>query len=81
MKALICVYRFKSLVFGVAESSAESFPYSVRKLQKSMYVDDMVCGAATEDKAYQLYEESKDMLSRGGFNLHKFVTKCKGELY
>ena len=51
----ICVYRFKRVVFGVAsspfllnatvkhhmESSAESFPYSVRKLQKSMYVDDM----------------------------------------
>ena len=24
----------------------------------------MACGAATEDEAYQLYEESKDMLSR-----------------
>ena len=77
----ICVYRFKRVLFGVAENSAESFPYSVCKLQKSMYVDDMVCVAANEDEAYQLYEESKDMLSRGGFNLHKFVTKCKGELY
>ena len=50
----IYVYRFKRVVFGVAsspfllnttvkhhmESSAESFPYSVRKLQKSMYMDD-----------------------------------------
>ena len=34
----------------------------------------MACGAATEDEAYQLYEESKDMLSRVGFNPRKFVT-------
>ena len=83
----ICTYRIKRVVFGVAsspfllnatirhhmESSAESFPYSVHKLQRSMYVDDMG-GAATEEEAYQLYVESKDMLSKGGFNLRKFLT-------
>jgi hypothetical protein len=39
-----------------------------------MYVDDMVGGASTEEEAFQLYTESKKILSQGGFHLRKFVT-------
>ena len=68
------VFRFKRVVFGVASSHfllndpvhnnhMEGCPSTVAKLMRSMYVNDMLCGA------------SKDMLARGGFNLHKFITK------
>ena len=81
-------YRFKRVVFGVAsspfllnatvrhhmESNLELFPQMVRKMLRSMYVDDMICGCDDEVEAYQLYVESKKMLERGSFNLRKFVT-------
>ena len=41
---------------------------------QSMYVDDVVFGADTEEDARDLYVSSKEMLSHGSFNLRKFVT-------
>ncbi len=43
-------------------------------LRRSIYVDDVVCGADNEDEAYALYSGSKEILSHGSFNLRKFVT-------
>ena len=39
-----------------------------------MYVDDLTCGADSEDEAYQLYAVSTRLFAEGGFNLRKFVT-------
>ena len=39
-----------------------------------MYVDDVTCGATTEDEAFQLYDTSIKLFAEGGFNLRKFVT-------
>ena len=41
---------------------------------RSIYVDDVTCGADTEDEAYQLYTVSTKLLAESGFNLRKFVT-------
>ena len=38
------------------------------------YVDDIVTGADSEDLAYRLYAEAKEILRHGGFNLRKFHT-------
>ena len=43
-------------------------------LLRSIYVDDVVSRAASEEKAYELYTISKQLLCEGGFNLHKFMT-------
>ena len=56
------------------ESNLELFPQTVPKMLRSMYVDDMICGCDDEVEAYQLYVESKKMLEKGSFHLHKFVT-------
>ena len=40
------------------------------------HVDDAVAGAKHEDDAYQFYLESKSVLTEGGFNLRKSVTKA-----
>ena len=37
-------------------------------------VDDIVSGAHSEQQAYQLYLDAKELFRRGGFNLRKFVT-------
>ena len=40
-------------------------------------MDDVICGANSEENAYKLFLESKEMLKLGGFNLLKFVTNSK----
>ena len=82
------VLRFTRVVFGVSSSPfllnatlqyhldqyASSCPELVSQLTKSTYVDDIISGAPDEEKAYQLYADSKAVLREGGFNLRKFVT-------
>ena len=52
----------------------DSHPDVVQKLAQSTYVDDIVTGANSEDEAFHLYEDAKEQLLRGGFNLRKFLT-------
>ena len=51
-----------------------SFPETVREMLCSMYVDDLAFGADSDDLAYDLYLNSKQILKEGGFNLRKFLT-------
>ena len=83
----IQILRFTRVTFGVASSPfllnatvkhhieqyLESKPNIAPKLIKSMYVDDVVCGASNQSEALKLYDEFKSVLSSGGFNLRKFV--------
>ena len=80
--------RFTRVVFGVSpspfllnatikhhlEKYVISHPELVKILTQSIYVDDAVCGADTEEDAFTLYASSKEVLSHGSFNLRKFVT-------
>ena len=51
-----------------------SHPELVKVLMQSTYVDDVILRADTENSAYVLYANSKEILSHGLFNLRKFVT-------
>ena len=82
--------RFTRVVFGVSSSPFllnatikhhlemfySSHPKVVSSILQSIYVDDVVFGADDEESAYRLYQESKDILKRGSFNLRKFTTSC-----
>ena len=81
-------YRFTRVVFGVSSSPfllnatlqhhlslfTQSNTQLVRRLTKSMYVDDIITGAQNEEEAYELFIDSKEILRKGGFNLRKFST-------
>lgn len=41
---------------------------------RSIYVDDIVTGSNSEERAYELYQGAKSLLARGAFNLRKFST-------
>ena len=85
------IYRFKRVVFGVSSSPfllnatvkfhLESFMRShkavVERLLQSTYVDDIVSEADSEDEAFELYAQSKELFRRGGFNLRKFLTSSR----
>ena len=81
-------FRFARVVFGVSSSPfllnatfkfhleryLESHKEVVKRLLHSTYVDDIVTGADTEEDAFALYTQAKDMFRSGGFNLRKFLT-------
>ena len=80
--------RFTRVVFGVSASPfllnatinhhleryRDKYPNLVDTLLHSMYVDDVTCGANSEDEAYQIYDISTKLFAEGGFNLRKFIT-------
>uniref|UniRef100_A0A1X7SND0 Reverse transcriptase domain-containing protein n=1 Tax=Amphimedon queenslandica TaxID=400682 RepID=A0A1X7SND0_AMPQE len=88
---VIRVLTFKRVVFGVTcspyllnatlnvhlEKFKESHALLVKQLKESLYVDDVVCGARTEESAFEFYLESKMLFKEGGFNLRKFVTNSE----
>jgi hypothetical protein len=87
----VVIMRFTRVVFGVSaspfllnatikhhlEKYLSSHPDLVTALMQSIYVDDLVCGANSEEEAYVLYADSKEILSHGSFNLRKFVSNSQ----
>ena len=79
-------FRFKKLVFGLCPLPAilgavishhlSSYTSSnadvIQTIRDSLYVDDLVCGEATVEKACKTYRSTKQMMLEGGFNLRKW---------
>ena len=42
-----------------------TYPELIEKLKRSIYVDDVVTGAESEEKAYQIYLKSKAIHTEG----------------
>ena len=56
------------------ERYRDSLPDLIQLLLDSFYVDDLTTGADSEEEAYSVYVEAKEILKEGGFNLRKFHT-------
>ena len=79
--------RFTRVVFGVlsspfllnatirhhVEKYEATLPSLIQKLKRSLYVDDLACGAEDEENAYQMFMESKKTLEEAGFNLRSSI--------
>lgn len=84
--------RFARVVFGVSSSPfllnatmryhmekyRTSDPPFVDQFVRSVYVDDMMPGADTEEEALEFAMKSRQWLAEAGFNLRKFVTNLPG---
>ena len=80
--------RFTRVVFGVSSSPfllnatikhhlekyKDAEAEFVKMFTRSIYVDDVTCGAKDDDSAFDLYVKSKKIMAEGGLNLRKFVT-------
>ncbi|XP_046858717.1 uncharacterized protein LOC124452177 [Xenia sp. Carnegie-2017] len=78
--------RFCPLVFGLRPSPAilgatinhhlktheKQEPETVEHLKNSLYVDDFVSGAETDETALQIYKGTKQLLAKGGLNLEEW---------
>ena len=88
----IVVYKFCRVVFGLSASPfllngtirhhlatfAEMDPVFVKRMVEGFYVDDLVSGDRTTEKALTLYENAKERMSKGGFKLRKWKTNDPG---
>ena len=58
-----------------AEDNKNDFdPVTVETVQRNFYVDDCLKSVETEEEADELQEELRQLLSRGGFHLTKFMS-------
>ena len=85
------IYRFTRVIFGVSSSPfllnatirfhlekyLKTNEEQVRRLLCSTYVDDIIAGGETEEEAFELYAQSKQIFREGGFNLRKFLTNSR----
>jgi len=80
--------RFARVIFGVSSSPfllnatirhhlemyEATQPDLIKKLRRSLYVDDLASGAEDEEQAFQMFAMSKEILKEAGFNLRKFYS-------
>ena len=83
-------YRFTRVVFGVSSSPfllnatvkyhlerfLDSNEDTVKRLLQSTYVDDIISGADSDQEAFELYTQAKEIF-RQGFNLRKFLSNSQ----
>ena len=55
-----------------ARDHGTAHPAATAHIMKSFYVDDLLAGADTEEKAMELFTTLRSILQRGGFNLCKW---------
>ena len=46
-------------------------------IKNSLYVDDFLSGQECEEKAFKMYQDTKNIMSKGGFNLRKWNSNSK----
>nr|XP_054749454.1 uncharacterized protein LOC129254932 [Lytechinus pictus] len=87
-------YRMNVHLFGAASSPgcanyglkylarhcSNEFPLASRFVERSFYVDDGLVSVSSEEEAIQLANEARQLCSKGGLRLHKFVSNSKAVL-
>ena len=92
-KPSIVQYRHRRLIFGLkcsptllsatirhhVEEYRNSHP-EVVEILSNLYADDLSCGAVSATKAFEIYQQAKEIMLRSGFNLRKWNSNDKGLL-
>lgn len=78
--------RFCRLVFGLRPSPSilgatlthhldsykEHYPEIVKLIKNSLYVDDLLAGVSDVQEGFEVYQQSKELMAKGSFNLRKW---------
>ena len=86
--------RFCRLVFGLRPSPSilgatlahhldsykEHYPEIVKLIKDSLYVDDLLTGASDVQEGFEVYQQSKELMAKGGFSLRKWNSNSSGLL-
>ena len=82
------VYEYTRHVFGtkslpnsanyalhqVTKDNAVNDESIIRTVQRNFYMDDLLMSVRTPQEAIEIYQKVREILSRGGFNLTKWIT-------
>ena len=64
----------KYALHQVAKDNANNDENLVRTVQRNFYMDDFLKSVRTPQEATQIYQKFRDVLSKGGFKLTKWIT-------
>ncbi|XP_049877906.1 uncharacterized protein LOC126375107 [Pectinophora gossypiella] len=64
----------------LAEDEKDEYPVEAEILKTDVYMDDLMTGASTEEKAVSLQKGLTEVLARGGFPLHKWASNSESVL-
>ncbi|XP_059050688.1 uncharacterized protein LOC131845624 [Achroia grisella] len=56
----------------LADEEQHNFPIAAEITKRDFYVDDLMTGCETEDKAEEIYKQLNQLLNSGGFQLQKW---------
>ena len=83
----IVQYRFCRLVFGltpsprshsISSASVQGKSYTSSTIfTRYLYVDDLPGGAADDKNGFKFYQQAKEIMRKGGFNLRKWRTNSR----
>jgi len=54
------------------DSYKELYPELVELIKDSLYVDDLLAGASDVQEGFEVYQQSKELKAKGGFNFAKW---------
>lgn len=88
-------YELQTLTFGTAPAAylavktlqhlasieKQNHPQASKTISEDFYVDDLLTGAETEQEAIQKYKEITEILSKGGFELRKWISNSSTVLH
>lgn len=61
----------------LATDEGADVPEIARRVKTDFYVDDLLTGCQTVEEGTRIYTEMKNLLSKGGFDLQKWITNNK----
>ena len=59
------------------ESCRQDYPDIVSEIERSLYVDDLISGGPTSEKAKEIKTASQNVFAKGTFELHKWHSNVK----
>ncbi|XP_058445830.1 uncharacterized protein LOC131426993 [Malaya genurostris] len=64
----------------LAEDEKERYPLGAGAVRKSFYIDDVLTGASSLEKAMEVKNQIVGLLNEGGFDAHKFCSNAESLL-
>ena len=62
------------------DSYKERYPELVQLIKDSLYVDDLLAGASDVHEGFNIYQQSKELMAKGAFNLRKWNSNSQNLL-
>ncbi|XP_055522889.1 uncharacterized protein LOC129717071 [Wyeomyia smithii] len=70
-------YQATRCLVQLAEENGEMFPIAARIIKEETYMDDILSGAGSVEEAINAQQQLKQLLSQGGFPIHKWCSNSQ----